>query len=173
MRLLEASPQEARRAHFARAEKLAMAAGADASRAATLGWIFNRMGAADGSIPLLQHAIKAATDDDLKQRAAFTLFESHLDRGDWRAAESLFGLAQKRLGPKEDPEWLGRIALIAAQKGAPKDAMRLFRKAANCNLRPRQLVADLSKHGLRNELRRFYSEVRTQLPAAKLDGFPE
>ena len=172
MRMLEAAPQDARVGHFIRAEKLALAAGADASRAATLGWVFNRMGAADCSIPLLEHAIKTSTDDDLKQNAAFTLFETHLDLKNWRAAESLFAMAEKRLTPREDPEWLGRIALIAAEKGATRDAMRIFRKVANCNLRPRQLVADLSKHGLTNDLRRFYSGIRAHLPSAKLDGFP-
>ena len=173
MRMLEATPPNARRDHFIRAEKLAFADGADATRAATLGWIFNRMGAAESSIPLLKHAIETATDDDLKQRAAFTLFETHLDLKNWRAAESCFALAEKRLGPKEDPEWLGRVALIAAEKRASKDAMRIFRKVANCNLRPRQLVSDLSKHGLGGNLRSFYSEVRTQLPTARLNELPE
>jgi hypothetical protein len=82
-------------------------------------------------------------------------------------------LAEKRLTSKEDAEWLGRIALIAAEKGSPKDAMRIFRKVANCSLRQHQLIADLARHGLRDELRRFYAEIRAQLPTAKLDGFPE
>jgi hypothetical protein len=59
MRMLEATPPDARRDPFIRAEKLALAGGADASRAATLGWIFNRMGAAECSIPLLKHAKQA------------------------------------------------------------------------------------------------------------------
>ena len=172
-RMLEAAPRETRDDHFARAEKLALAEGADACRAATLGWILNRMGETKRSLPLLQHAVEIATDEELKQRAGFTLFESHLDLKDWRAAESMFGLAEKQLTTKEDVEWLGRIALIAAEKEAPEDAMRIFRQVANCDLRPRPLVAELAKLGLTENLRRFYSEVRTRLPSAKLAGLPD
>lgn len=172
-RMLEATPPAARGIPMNRAEKLALADGTDAARAATLGWILNRMGETNRSVHLLERALKTATDAELKQRAALTLFESHLDLKNWRAAESLFGLAAKRLSPKEVPEWLGRVALIAAEKGATTDAMRIFRKVANCNIRLRQLTGDLSKHGLRDDLRRFYTDVRAQLPAAKLDGLPE
>ena len=99
MRMLEAAPPDARRGHFIRAENLAMADDADPTRAATLGWIFNRMGAAESSIPLLEHAVKTAADDDLKQRAALTLFESYLDLKNWRAAESIVRLGRKAARP--------------------------------------------------------------------------
>lgn len=171
--VLENTPLDARDPHFSRAEDLAMADGADPSRAATLGWILNRMGQEARSIPLLSHAVETAGSDPLRHRAAFTLFESYLGLKDWRSAESRFPMAQKRLTSKEAPEWLGRVAVIAAEKGSPEDAMRIFRNAANCNLRPGRLVADLSNHGLRDELRHFYDEVRAKLPSAKLDGFPE
>jgi len=169
-RMLESVPREKRDAYFARAEKLAMQDNADASRAATLGWILNRMDEAARSMPLLEHAVETAADDELKQRAAFTLFETHLDLKDWRAAESMFALAEKRLSPSEDPEWLGRIALIAAQTGNRKDAMRIFRRVANCNLRCRRLVAELADLKLEDELREFYHDAQQRLPTAKLDG---
>ncbi len=172
-RMLESVPPKNRAAYFARAEKLAMKEGADASRAATLGWILNRMDEAARSMPLLKHAVETADDDELKQQAAFTLFETHLDLKDWRAAESMFGLAEKRLSPSEDPEWLGRIALIAAQTGNPQDAMRLFRRVANCNLRCRRLVAELADLNLEAELREFYHDAQQRLPTARLDGIVE
>jgi len=90
---------------------------------------------------------------------------------DWRAAESIFGAAEKRLTPSEDPEWLGRIALVAAQKGAAKDAMRIFRRVANCNLRNLRLVDDLSKWDLGDELHAYYDDVRRRLPTARLEHF--
>jgi len=169
-RMLESVPAGSRDKYFTRAEKLAMLDDADASRAATLGWILNRMGEAQRSMVLLKHSIENATDDDLKERAAFTLFETYLDLKDWRAAESMFGLAERRLTPSEDPEWLGRVATIAAEKGATKDAMRIFRRVANCNLRDLQLVEELSELGLRGELRAYYDDVRRRLPIANLDG---
>lgn len=124
-------------------------------------------------MPLLKHAVETAADDELKQRAAFTLFETHLDLKNWRAAESMFALAEKRLSPSEDPEWLGRIALIAAQAGDKQDAMRLFRRVANCNLRCRRLVDDMADLGLEAELREFYHDAQRRLPTAKLDGIVE
>lgn len=172
-RMLESVPPGSRDKYFIRTEKLAMPDGADATRAATLGWVLNRMGEAARSMILLKHALENATDDDLKQRTAFTLFESYLDLKDWRAAESIFGLAERQLTPSEDPERLGRVATIAAAKGARKDAMRIFRRVANCNLRDLQLVGELSELGLRDELRAYYGEVRRQLPTAKLDGLAD
>lgn len=172
-RMLESVPRGARDKYFTRAEELAMREGADATRAATLGWVLNRMGEAERSIVLLKHVLATATDDDLRERAAFTLFESHLDRRDWRAAESMFGMAEKRLTPSEDPKWLGRIALIAAQQGAPEDAMRIFGRVCNCNLRNPRLVGDLSKLGLGDELRAYYAELRRRLPTARLEGIAE
>ncbi len=169
-RMLESATPESRGPHFTRAENLALQQGADATRAATLGWILNRMGQTTRSTMLLKHAIASSTSEELKQQAAITLFESYLELKDWRAAESIFDLAEKRLTPAEDPKWLGRIALIAAEKGANQDAMRLFRRAANCNLRDRRLVDDLSKLGLKDELRAFYDKVRRQLPTARLHG---
>jgi len=169
-RIIESKSPETRDPYYARIEKLALSKGADASRAATLGWILNRMGQAARSTAPLKHALKHAQDDELKQIVAFTLFETHLDLKDWRAAESIFDLAEKQLTPSEAPEWLGRIALLAAEKGSAKNAMRIFRRVANCNLRETRLVGDLSKLGLRDELRDFYAEVQRRLPNARLVG---
>jgi|GEM_PF-1793257 len=168
-RMLEAVPAESQDEYFTRAEKLAMKDGADATRAATLGWILNRMGQATRSLVPLKHAVETAENDELRQSAGFTLFETYLDLKDWQAAESMYELAEERLTPSEDYEWLGRIAIIAAEKGAKKDAMRIFRHTINCNLRYRRLANDLAELGLEEEVRAFYAEVQRRLPTAKLD----
>jgi tetratricopeptide (TPR) repeat protein len=172
-RMLEAAPAESREKHVERAGKLAMRDGADPTRAATLGWVLNRMGETKRSIVLLKHALANTADEEWKERAGFTLSESYLDMKDWRAAESMFPLAFKRLTSAEAPGWLGRIAVVAAQTGNRDDAMRIFRRAANCNLRCRDLVEELSKHGLKDALRTYYQEVRRRLPTAKLAGMAE
>ncbi len=169
-RMLEAAPAESRDACFARAEKLAMAEGAHPTRAATLGWILNRMDEPARSIPLLKHAVETTTDDELKQKASFTLLESYLDTKDWQAAEAIFEFAAKRLTPAEYPEWLGRVAIMAAKKGDKTDAMRIFRRVANINIRPVQLVEQLAKLGLEDELRAYYGEARRRLPKSNLVG---
>lgn len=169
-RMLESAPRDSRDKYFTRAEKLALKDGVDASRAATLGWILNRMDEAARSVPLLKHAIETTDDKEQKQKASFTLFESYLDIKDWRAAESMFDVAAQRLSTSEDPEWLGRIARIAAEKGDNEDAMRIFRRVANCNLKYRRLVDELVQFGLKDEISDFYKEVQRKLPTAKLDG---
>jgi tetratricopeptide (TPR) repeat protein len=155
--------------YITRAERLAMADGADASAASTLGWIVNRMDMPARSVPLLEHAIKQATKDDLIEKTSFTLFESYLDLKDWRQAEAIFPVAERRLTPSEDPSWLGRIATIAAEKGDTADAMRLFRRVINLRLTNRRIVEDLSELGLKKEIRVYYATVRKRLPTAKLD----
>ncbi|MBC8871610.1 MAG: hypothetical protein H8E44_19465 [Planctomycetes bacterium] len=155
--------------YITRAERLAMADGVDASAASTLGWIVNRMDMPARSVPLLRHAIKQATKDDLMEETSFTLFESYLDLKDWRQAEAIFPVAERRLAPSEDPSWLGRIATIAAEKGDTADAMRLFRRVINLRLTNRRIIEDVSELGLKKEIRVYYATVRKRLPTAKLD----
>lgn len=73
-RMLEHVPHEQRERHFVRAEHLTNQA--HPSRTYTLGWIMNRMGFAGRSITLLERAMDAAQEIELKEQAAFTLFES-------------------------------------------------------------------------------------------------
>lgn len=163
-RMLERTPAQRRETAFERAE--AMAYEQHPSRAATLGWILNRMGKPRRSLPLLEYAVEHADDEELRQSAAFTLFESYLDLGDWRAAEHLFSDASRRLSTSEDAEWLGRIALLAARDGATDDAMRIFRRVANMNLRT-PLAERLAKLGLRHRVAEYYANAAARLPQSR------
>ena len=167
-RMLENASPDKLDESFARAERLVK--GKDPTRAYALGWIMNRMEYAKRSIPLLQYAVEAAGDDELGERAAFTLFESYLDSGHWRAAEEIFPQARGRLTPKEVPEWYARIARVAAAAGDKADAMRLWNAAANID--PSRLggLRDLVKAGLRDELVAFYSDMAERLPSSEVPG---
>lgn len=167
-RMLQAARPQSLDAHCTHAEQLALADDADASRAATLGWVLNRIKQTQRSVRSLVHAAKKTTDNDVRRKANFTLLESHLALKDWRKADAIFGLANARLTSSETPQWLGRIATIAAVQGDHEDAMRIWRRVANCSLRNRQLVEDLSKQGLRQPLLTYYATIQRRLPTAKL-----
>jgi tetratricopeptide (TPR) repeat protein len=147
-----------------KAEKLTI--DAHPSRAARVGWILNRMNEPERSLPLLKEAVARAADDDLRQSAAFTLFESYLDLGRWREAEAMFSDASARLTSAENPEWLAKIAVLAVRDEAKDDAMRIFRRVANMNLRT-PLVDRLAEWGLRPHLAEFYAEVAQRLPPSE------
>ncbi|UCD53053.1 MAG: hypothetical protein JSW27_10510 [Phycisphaerales bacterium] len=165
-RMLERAERDDLDRHFLRAEELANER--DPSRAYTLGWTMNRMQFPKRSIPLLEYAAETAHDDESKERARFTLFESCLDIGDWRRAEQLFPEASKRLTPREVPEWYSRIAVVAAAAGKKVDAMRIWKAVANVNPAELAVLGDLVKYGLRGELMAFYDEMAKRMPSSEI-----
>ena len=165
-RMLENAEQDKLDRHFSRAEALVQ--GAHASRARALGWILNRMSFPKRSIPLLKYAIENAPENDLAERARFTLLESYLDMDDWKHAEAIFPQARRRLTPRELPEWYARVAVAAAKAGATDDAMRIWRRVANVDLSTTHGLTALVNAGLRDELKRFYSEMHEQLPSSEI-----
>ena len=167
--ILQATPTERLDAAVTRAEDLASGVEIDASRPKTLGWILNRMGKPARSIPLLQTGAKT-TSSKVQASAAFALFESYLDVGNWRQAEAIFDQANKQLTPAESPQWLGRIAILAAEQQDTVAAARIWRRVANCSLRCHDLADALSERGLRQEISQFYASVQQQLPNANIAG---
>jgi hypothetical protein len=148
--------------YYSRSEKLTD--DKDPSRAHALGWIMNRMEHPKRSIPLLEYALEAAADDDMKEQAAFTLFESYLDVRDWARAEQIFPQARKRLTSTEATDWYARIAVAAAVAGRKADAMRIWRVAANANPARPTYLRRLATRGLGEELAAFYGELAKKLP---------
>jgi tetratricopeptide (TPR) repeat protein len=164
-RILERAAKGDLDAYFMHAEELAKQA--HPTRAYTAGWIMNRMQHPKRSIPLLEYAIQNAQDNELTQRAAFALFESYLDTGDWKQAERIFADACKRLTPTEVPAWYCRIARTAARAGAKDDAMRIWKAAANINPSDLAPLHSLVAVGLRDELAAFYRDMATRLPTSE------
>jgi tetratricopeptide (TPR) repeat protein len=149
---------------FARAEQIANQG--DASRAAVLGWVLNRMGQPARSIPLLESVVAKTEDKELKERAAFTLCESYLDSGDWRKAEAIFPTAAQHLTTNEYPEWYGRIAVTAAKAGERQDALRLWNRVAEIDMTETRHLQPLARAGLQDELLAYYQELQQALPAS-------
>src|SRR4029079_360467 len=98
-RTLQAANQANLDRYFTRAQQIAQKGGA--SRAYEVGWVENRMDQPKRSILQLERAIKAATDKELREKAAFALLESYIDLGDWQHSEAAFANAKQRLGPSE------------------------------------------------------------------------
>ncbi|MBC8126829.1 MAG: hypothetical protein H8M99_06765 [Gloeobacteraceae cyanobacterium ES-bin-144] len=165
-RMLENSPKETLDREFTRAEKLTT--GQDASRAAILGWIENRMHYAKRSVPLLEEAARNAKNDDLRKRVSFTLLESYLDTQDWKNAERIFPVATNQLTSYELPEWYGRVALAAAKAGAHDDAMRIWQRITNLDLSCLKSLDDLAKAGLKAKLISFYQTTAKAIPTSRI-----
>ena len=164
--MLLRAEQGERDTYFTRAEKLAL--GAAPSRAATLGWIENRMGATGRSIALLEYALEKSQRQELRQRAALTLFESYLDLGDWTHAEKVFPEVAPRLASHELPEWYSRIAVAAAKAGAKAEAMRLWSRVANLDLTASRALSSRVSAGLRDELIAFYTALQQAMPTSEI-----
>jgi hypothetical protein len=116
------------------------------------------------SIPLLEYAVEAAAEDNLKEQAAMALFESYLDVRDWSRAERIFPDARKRLSVPEETDWCTRIAVAAAASGERAEAMRIWLVAANANPARPLWLRQLAKHGLKDKLNAFYQNLAKQLP---------
>jgi tetratricopeptide (TPR) repeat protein len=118
------------------------------------------------SIARLGQAFAAAVDNELKEKVASTLLESHLDLGDWRKAEAIFQTAAQRLTHDENTEWYGRIAVLAARANEKQDAMRLWRRVAGVDMTEMRHLQPLARAGLRDELVAYYQELQQALPAS-------
>ncbi len=167
-RMLESAERDDLDKYFSRAEELAD--GRNASRAHTLGWIMNRTHFPERSVALLEYAVETANDNESRERALFTLFESCLDTGNWRRAEQLFPEARKRLTPREVPDWYSKIAVMAAAAGEKADAMRIWKGVSNVNPAELADLDDLAKFGLRDELVDFYGGMAKKMPSSEIPG---
>jgi hypothetical protein len=155
---------------FARAEKLALVGGA--SRARVLGELESGMGFPQRAAPLLLHAAEQARKElpkeEQNERALSDQLKSSMEKGDWKNAE--------RLSPNPSAWQYTRIAVLAARAGAKDDAMRLWRKAANLDLRVTAIPDDrgvdplkqMVDAGMRIELIEFYRDLQTSIPSSKI-----
>ena len=124
------------------------------------------MGFPRRSIPLLKYAAEHGDSEDFQESAILYLFESYLDCRYWERAEQIFPRASKRLTARELPEWLGKVAVIAAQTGAREDAIRIWKVVSN--IAPTELrgIEELVDAGLSEELERHYQDMQAKLPGS-------
>lgn len=165
--LLERTSKDQIDNYLTKAEKLTV--DTHPTRAMIAGWVENRLGYAKRSIPLLRDAVNRLDDDDDKRAsAATTLYESYLDIKDWPQAEGILPIAAQHLTMTEYPEWLGRIAIVAAQSGDHADAMRIWKQVAINDPTWIKPVHELETYGMRKQLIAYYRQMQKQLPRSRI-----
>jgi len=157
-RMVANVPESEREAHWIRA--VSLVGNADPTRAKTLGWIMTRTNESARAIPLLKDAASRLPEGDAKKAATFTLFEAYCATNNWRESETLWPAVIQRLSPREIPDWLGKISVVAARAGAPDDAMRLWRAKANLDRTDLRALDELARLGLKERLRAFYEQIK-------------
>jgi thioredoxin-like negative regulator of GroEL len=138
------------------------------TRAKTLGWVMTRSSQSKRAIPLLESACLTLKDKDALRSCRFTLFEAYLDAGQWRQAEKIWTEARRQLTPGEVPNWLSKIALLAAKQGDKKDALRLWQ--AKDQIDPSDLapIQELASYGLKPELIDYYRKMDKESPSSQI-----
>jgi tetratricopeptide (TPR) repeat protein len=162
--LAEMAPEPASDSFWDRAQ--ALTRGADATRAVMLGWVMTRHGATRRAVPLLEDAIERLDDAEQRETAVFTLLEAHLELNEWKAAEAVWPKARGRLTWREEPEWLGRLAVAAARAGARGDAIRIWGLRANFDRGDVHNLDEMVRAGLRDDLVVFYERMAAADPAS-------
>lgn len=157
----EAGPD--RDAVWTAAERLAR--GADPTRARVTGWAMSRTQADRRAVPVLEDAVARSSSEE-HTRAAFTLFEVFLHLEDWRGAERLWPEAKQQLTAREQPGWLGQVALAAARSGAADDAVRLWAQRVNLDAADLAGLEALAEAGMRERLLAFYEELAHRSPGS-------
>jgi tetratricopeptide (TPR) repeat protein len=140
------------------------------TRAKVLGWIMTRTGESERAVTWLKQAVENFPDGDEKQSAAFTLFEAYLNTDDWRGAEDMWPLVRQRLTPREIPDWLGRVAVVAAKDGDKDAALRLWQAKSNLDRTDFRHLDELARLGLSQNLRAFYQRMAEDDPITWVPG---
>ncbi len=136
----------------------------DASRLRVLGWVMTRTQEHLRAVPHLRRALELS-EGDPRLRAAFTLFEAHLELGNWAEAEALWPLTRSNLTPREQPVWLGKVALIAAKAGEPDAAMRQWKQRANLDRGDLRGLKELAAAAdMKARLLVFYTDLAKKHP---------
>lgn len=167
--IFKTAPKSKLTDYIDRAEKLTLEK--DPSRALMLAQVLSRKDCVDGNyrlraIPLFRYAIEKTEDSDRKKIMCTYLFQLYLELGDWKHAEVYYPQCDQNSGPGADLDWLGRVAILAAQDGAKEDAIRIWRKIAKKDLTVTFPLNQLVKFGLKDELIQFYQEMQKVFPTS-------
>lgn len=117
-------------------------------------------------IPLLEGYVQNAPSSDpdgYHASAVDDLFDAYNHTGDWQKAEKLLR-SRKELSEGSYSQRLGRIAVAAAQQGAPNEAMRLWRLSSNLDRRQLEALPELARAGVKPQLLAMYSQMKKDDP---------
>ena len=117
------------------------------------------------AIPLLESAFRHMEKSGSDYRdVADTLFNAYLSVGEWNKAENMLPDISTQMSPGMLMDYMGRLAISAAQAGAARDAIRLWHKRCNLDLTDLCGLDDLAQKGLRDALRDYYISLKKRDP---------
>jgi hypothetical protein len=116
------------------------------------------------AIPLLEGAFRNIKKSGCDSCVAFTLFCAYLSVGEWNKAENMLSDIRARMSLGMLMDYMGRLAISAAQAGAVRDAIRLWHKRCNLDLTDLCGLDDLAQKGLRDTLRDYYLSLKKRDP---------
>ena len=160
--MLKHAPEEKRDMLVSRAESLAQ--GAHPDRQAAVGNILSEMDMPLRAIPLLESAFRHMKKSARDSCVAFTLFCAYLSVGEWNKAENMLPDIRTQMSPGMLMDYMGRLAISAAQAGAVRDAIRLWHGRCNLDLTDFCGLDDLAQKGLRDTLRDYYLSLKKRDP---------
>jgi hypothetical protein len=118
------------------------------------------------AIPLLEGYVQnvpSSDTDGYKASAVGDLFDAYTHVGDWQKAEKLLR-SRKEFLEGSYSQRLGKIAVAAAQQGAPNEAMRLWRLSSNLDRRELAGLPELARAGVKPQLRAMYAQMKKDDP---------
>jgi tetratricopeptide (TPR) repeat protein len=160
--MLKNAPEEKRDILANRAEALAQ--GAHPDRQAVVGNILSEMDMPVRAIPLLESAFRHMKKSGRDSCVAFTLFCAYLSMGEWNKAENMLSDIRAQMSPGMLMDYMGRLAISAAQAGAVRDAICLWHKRCNLDLTDFCGLDDLAQKGLRDTFRDYYLSLKKRDP---------
>ncbi len=116
------------------------------------------------AIPLLRGYVEQRPPSREWDSGSFAyLLDAYFQIEDWQSAEKYL-FAKKEILWRSMPGALARIAMIAAQRGAYNDAIRLWRLSANLDRRNLQSLSLLAQTGAKPHLITMYSQMKKDDP---------
>ncbi|HKP38338.1 MAG TPA: hypothetical protein VJT71_15875 [Pyrinomonadaceae bacterium] len=120
------------------------------------------------AIPLLRGYVEQRPLNREWDSDSFTyLLDAYLETDDWQSAEKYL-FAQKEILWRSMPGALTRMAMIAAQRGAHNEAIRLWKLSANIDRRNMQSLSLLAQTGAKPRLIAMYSQMKKDDPQSAI-----
>jgi len=126
--------------------------------------ILSEMGMPVRAIPLLESAFRHMKKSGRDSRVTITLFYAYLSLGERNKAENMLPDIRTQMSPGTLMDYMGRLAISAAQAGAARDAIRLWHKRCNLDLTDFCGLDKLAQKGLRDALREYYLSLKKRDP---------
>lgn len=147
--------------------RLVSLAGDSPQRTIALAWALAKVDDVKQADEMLNQIVSKTTDEALKLRATFYLFENRCHLGDWRGAEKLWTAASTYFPIEQRPRRLAQIAVFAGNE-IPEDGMRLWQMRNSMNpTAGLRCLRNVQPGEFHDRLFQYYTELSAKDPTAK------